>query len=70
MSATAQSASPVTTSDAGIDDALARKNALVLAVAQALAGGNNTVIVSTGARTAPTIAPVETITVLLPPASA
>ncbi len=30
-----------------IDDALARRNALVLAVAQALAGGNNIVIVST-----------------------
>src|ERR1700745_2439474 len=29
------------------DDSLARRNALVLAVAQALAGGNNTVIVST-----------------------
>ena len=28
-----------------IDDALARRNAMVLAVAQALAGGNNTVIV-------------------------
>ena len=30
-----------------IDDGLARRNAMVLAVAQALAGGNNTVIVST-----------------------
>jgi predicted MFS family arabinose efflux permease len=30
-----------------VDDALARRNALVLAVAQALAGGNNIVIVST-----------------------
>jgi len=29
------------------DDNLARRNAMVLAVAQALAGGNNTVIVST-----------------------
>ena len=32
---------------ATIDDGLARRNAMVLAVAQALAGGNNTVIVST-----------------------
>ena len=32
---------------AHIDDHLARRNAIVLAVAQALAGGNNTVIVST-----------------------
>ena len=32
---------------AAVNDALARRNALVLAVAQALAGGNNTVIVST-----------------------
>ena len=31
------------------DDDLARRNALVLAVAQALAGGNNTVIVATSA---------------------
>ena len=32
---------------AHVDDHMARRNALVLAVAQALAGGNNTVIVST-----------------------
>ena len=32
---------------AAVNDSLARRNALVLAVAQALAGGNNTVIVST-----------------------
>jgi len=32
---------------AHVDDNLARRNAMVLAVAQALAGGNNTVIVST-----------------------
>jgi len=31
------------------DDALAKRNALVLAVCQALAGGNNTVVVATGA---------------------
>jgi MFS family permease len=42
MSAVAE---PITR--AHIDDNLARRNAMVLAVAQALAGGNNTVIVST-----------------------
>ncbi len=42
MSATAE---PI---DALHDDVLARRNALVLAVAQALAGANNTVIVTTG----------------------
>jgi predicted MFS family arabinose efflux permease len=31
-----------------VDDQLARRNAMVLAVAQALAGGNNTVILATG----------------------
>ena len=35
------------------DDALARRNAVVLAVAQALAGGNNTVIVSTASIAGP-----------------
>ena len=30
------------------DDRLARRNALVLSIAQALAGGNNTVIAATG----------------------
>ncbi len=30
------------------DDRLAARNALILAVAQALAGGNNTVITATG----------------------
>jgi MFS family permease len=33
--------------DAGVDDRLARRNALILAFAQALAGANNTVIVGT-----------------------
>ena len=40
-----------------IDDALARRNAMVLAVAQALAGGNNTVIVSTASIIGAVLAP-------------
>ena len=43
--------------DPGIDDALARRNAMVLAVAQALAGGNNTVIVSTASIVGAVLAP-------------
>ncbi|HEX3440875.1 MAG TPA: MFS transporter [Pseudolabrys sp.] len=39
------------------DDSLARRNALVLAVAQALAGGNNTVIVSTAGIVGAMLAP-------------
>jgi predicted MFS family arabinose efflux permease len=39
------------------DDNLARRNALVLAVAQALAGGNNTVIVATSAIIGAVLAP-------------
>jgi len=35
------------TSTFGVDDRLAKRNALVLAIAQALAGGNNTVIAAT-----------------------
>ena len=42
---------------ATIDDALARRNAMVLAVAQALAGGNNTVIVSTASIVGAVLAP-------------
>jgi len=42
---------------AHIDDRLARRNAMVLAVAQALAGGNNTVIVSTGSIVGAVLAP-------------
>jgi MFS family permease len=42
---------------ATVDDALARRNALVLAVAQALAGGNNTVIVSTASIAGAVLAP-------------
>jgi predicted MFS family arabinose efflux permease len=51
MSAIAGSASH------GHDDSLARRNALVLAVAQALAGGNNTVIVATSAIIGAVLAP-------------
>ncbi len=40
-----------------VDDALARRNAIVLAVAQALAGGNNTVIVSTASIAGAVLAP-------------
>ena len=39
------------------DDNLARRNAIVLAVAQALAGGNNTVIVSTASIVGAVLAP-------------
>lgn len=42
---------------AHIDDNLARRNAMVLAVAQALAGGNNTVIVSTASIVGAVLAP-------------
>jgi predicted MFS family arabinose efflux permease len=42
---------------ATVDDALARRNALVLAVAQALAGGNNTVIISTASIAGAALAP-------------
>src|SRR5215475_12647375 len=40
-----------------IDDRLARRNALVLALAQALAGGNNTVLVATGGIVGAVLAP-------------
>ena len=40
-----------------VNDALARRNAMVLAVAQALAGGNNTVIVSTASIAGAALAP-------------
>jgi predicted MFS family arabinose efflux permease len=43
--------------DAGSDDALARRNAMVLAVAQALAGGNSIVIVATGSIVGAMLAP-------------
>ncbi len=40
-----------------VDDGLARRNAMVLSVAQALAGGNNTVIVSTASIVGAVLAP-------------
>ncbi len=46
-----------TTPHTAVNDALARRNALVLAVAQALAGGNNTVIVSTTSIVGAVLAP-------------
>ncbi|MGH6683745.1 MAG: MFS transporter [Pseudolabrys sp.] len=42
---------------AHVDDGLARRNAVVLSVAQALAGGNNTVIVSTASIVGAVLAP-------------
>jgi len=45
------------TSAVVVDDSLAKRNALVLAVAQGLAGGNNTVIVSTGGIVGAMLAP-------------
>src|SRR5262245_13504264 len=47
-----------------IDDRLARRNALVLAAAQALAGGNNAVIVSTGGIVGVMLAPDRTLATL------
>lgn len=52
MSAIAETSSGLAT-----DDRLARRNALVLAVAQALAGGNNTVLVATGGLVGAMLAP-------------
>jgi predicted MFS family arabinose efflux permease len=46
------------------DDSLARRNALVLAVAQALAGGNNTVIVATSAIIGAVLAPDKSLATL------
>lgn len=43
--------------DAAVDDRLARRNALLLGLTQALAGANNTVIVSTGAIVGSMLAP-------------
>ena len=42
---------------ATVDDRMARRNAMVLAVGQALAGGNNTVIVSTASIVGAVLAP-------------
>ncbi|HEY5379113.1 MAG TPA: MFS transporter [Pseudolabrys sp.] len=49
---------------AHFDDGLARRNALVLAVAQALAGGNNTVIVSTASIVGVVLAPEKGLATL------
>lgn len=46
------------------DDRLARKNAIVLAVCQALAGGNNTVIVATGGIVGAMLAPDKSLATL------
>jgi MFS family permease len=54
MSAVAEPLQPATPAH---DDRLARRNAIVLAAAQALAGGNNTVIVSTSAIIGSMLAP-------------
>ncbi|MGE0565155.1 MAG: MFS transporter [Pseudolabrys sp.] len=45
------------TVETGVDDNLARRNAKILAIAQALAGANNTVIVATGAIVGSMLAP-------------
>lgn len=47
-----------------VDDRLAKRNALVLAVAQALAGGNNAVIVSTSGIVGVMLAPNRTLATL------
>jgi predicted MFS family arabinose efflux permease len=59
MSALAQSAVDVTA-----DDRLARRNALVLAVTQALAGGNSTVLVATAGIVGTTLAPDKSLATL------
>jgi MFS family permease len=46
------------------DDRLARKNALVLAVAQSLAGGNNTVVLATGGIIGSMLAPDKSLATL------
>lgn len=46
------------------DDRLARRNALVLAVAQSLAGGNNTVIIATGGIVGAMLAPDKSLATL------
>src|SRR5262245_1556871 len=46
------------------DDRLARKNALVLAVCQALAGGNNTVVLATGGILGAMLAPDKSLATL------
>ena len=50
--------------DAAAGDRLARRNALVLAVAQALAGGNNTVLVATAGIVGAMLAPDKSLATL------
>jgi len=59
MSALAESAA-----HSHVDDTLARRNAMVLSVAQALAGGNNTVIVATGSIIGAILAPDKSLATL------
>ena len=59
MSALAQ---PVV--DVAADDHLARRNALVLAIAQALAGGNSTVLVATAGIVGTMLAPDKSLATL------
>lgn len=47
-----------------IDDALARRNAIVLAFTQALAGANNTVLIATGSIAGAMLAPDKTLATL------
>jgi MFS family permease len=47
-----------------IDDALARRNAIVLAVTQAMAGANNTVLIATGSIAGAMLAPDKTLATL------
>ncbi|MBX9775028.1 MAG: MFS transporter [Xanthobacteraceae bacterium] len=60
MSATAETA----TLDAAAGDRLARRNAMILAVAQALAGGNNVVMIATGAIIGAMLAPDRSLATL------
>ena len=50
--------------DAAAGDRLARRNALVLAVAQALAGGNNTIVLATGGIVGAMLAPDKSLATL------
>ena len=50
--------------DAAADDRLARRNALVLAIAQALAGGNSTVLVATAGIVGTMLAPDKSLATL------
>lgn len=50
--------------DAAAGDRLARRNALVLAIAQALAGGNSTVLVATAGIVGTMLAPDKSLATL------